>query len=351
MSDRETVLEFIRRGEEISQIENRSQVRGLNVVNGPKFDEWMSAINIFNSRKLKTHPLHEDIYTTYFHRQNMHAFDNMMGHLKALANDTEYWESAEQKVVREMTYGQSLASLLADDIERLESYLRNPTGDSTGQALYTEITSKYDAEIPGLGNGLYQYIAAHHFYDPSVSGSSLQHNLKVVLNKLKTYQAKLQLASSSSMGANQKAAHSRKGKQYDVFISHANADKSPYVNELKTSIDKLGIKVFYDIDTLEWGDNWKEKILEGVREAEFAIIVISENFFDREWTERELQEFLSRQNINGQKIVLPILHNISVAQLQKKYPAVADIQALDSSKYTCDEIALLFARQLINRLR
>ena len=351
MSDRETVIELIRRGEEIRQIENRSQVQGLNVVYGPKFDEWMSAINIFNSRKLKTHPLHEDIHTTFFHRQNMHAFDNMMGHLKALANDTEYWESAEQKVVKEMTYGQSLASLLADDIERLESYLHNPTGDSEGQALYTEITSKYDAEIPGLGNGLYQYIAAHHFYDPSVSGSSLQHNLKVVLNKLKTYQAKLQPAPSSSMGTNQKAAYSRKVKQYDVFISHANADKSPYINELITSIDKLGVKVFYDIDTLEWGDKWKDKILEGVQHAEFAIIVISENFFDREWTERELQEFLARQNNNGQKIVLPILHKITIEQLQQKYPEVAEIQALNSSKYTCDEIALLFARQLIKRLR
>lgn len=120
---------------------------------------------------------------------------------------------------------------------------------------------------------------------------------------------------------------------YDVFISHANADKATYVDDLKKSLDKLSIQVFYDKDTLEWGDNWKNKILEGVKKAEFAIIVISENFFDREWTEKELTDFLSRQNRNGQKIILPILHNITVAQLQEKYPAVADIQALDSSKY------------------
>lgn len=138
---------------------------------------------------------------------------------------------------------------------------------------------------------------------------------------------------------------------YDVFVSHANADKATYVDDLKKSLDKLGIRVFYDKDTLEWGDKWKNKILEGVEKAEFAIIVISENFFDREWTEMELTDFLNRQNRNGQKIILPILHNITVAQLQEKYPAVADIQALDSSKYSCDEIALKFAAQLIKRLK
>lgn len=138
---------------------------------------------------------------------------------------------------------------------------------------------------------------------------------------------------------------------YDVFISHANKDKIEYVDELKESLDKLKIKIFYDKDFLEWGDNWKQRILDGVKESEFAIIVISENFFDREWTEKELNEFLNRQNRNGQKIILPILHNITIEQLQTKYPAIADIQALNSSTYTCDEIALQFAGQLIKRLK
>ena len=138
---------------------------------------------------------------------------------------------------------------------------------------------------------------------------------------------------------------------YDVFISHANKDKVDYVDELKASLEKLKIKIFYDKDSLEWGDNWKQRILDGVKESEFAIIVISENFFDREWTEKELNELLNRQNRNGQKIILPILHNITIEKLQAKYPKIADIQALDSSKYSCDEIALKFAEQLIKRLK
>lgn len=139
--------------------------------------------------------------------------------------------------------------------------------------------------------------------------------------------------------------------EFDVFISHANKDKNNLIEELYQSLLKLDISIFYDKETLEWGDNWKERILNGTKKAEFAIIVISENFFDREWTERELSEFLNRQDRNGQKLILPIIHNITLQQLQEKYPNLADIQAIESKDYTCDQIALLFARQLIKRLK
>lgn len=139
--------------------------------------------------------------------------------------------------------------------------------------------------------------------------------------------------------------------EYDVFLSHANADKQNFVDELNNSLEKLGVKIFYDKNSLEWGDKWKDRILDGTKKAEFAIIVISENFFDREWTEKELGQFLNRQNRDGQKLILPIVHNITNDDLKKKYPTVAEIQAIDSQNYSCDEIALLFARQFIKRLK
>ena len=139
--------------------------------------------------------------------------------------------------------------------------------------------------------------------------------------------------------------------EYDVFISHANSDKIAIVDRLNKSLENLGIRIFYDKKSLEWGDNWKNRILEGTKKSEFAIIVISENFFGREWTEKELNEFLNRQNSDGQKLILPILYNITIAQLKEKYPSVADIQGISTKDYTCDQIALLFARQLIQRLR
>lgn len=148
-----------------------------------------------------------------------------------------------------------------------------------------------------------------------------------------------------------KYSNNNESNMYDVFLSHANIDKADIVEQLYNSLNKLGISIFYDRTSLEWGDKWKDRILEGTQKAEFAIIVISENFFDREWTERELSEFLNRQNKNNQKLILPIVHNISNDDLREKYPLVADVQAIDSREYSCDEIALMFARQLIKRLK
>lgn len=81
------------------------------------------------------------------------------------------------------------------------------------------------------------------------------------------------------------------GKQYDLFLSHANKDKIAYVDALYASLSKLGIPIFYDKEVLQWGDKWKERILEGVAKSEFAIIVVSDNFFGREWTERSSPNF------------------------------------------------------------
>lgn len=140
-------------------------------------------------------------------------------------------------------------------------------------------------------------------------------------------------------------------KKYDVFLSHANADKSEYVDELYLTLRKLGVNIFYDSEILSWGDNWKQVILDGTEKSEFAIIVISDNFFGREWTERELTEFMKRQNANGQKIVLPLLYNITFDQLKEQYPSLGEIQAIRTDGRSKEEIAILFAKELIKRYK
>lgn len=140
-------------------------------------------------------------------------------------------------------------------------------------------------------------------------------------------------------------------KQYDVFISHASKDKNVYVDSLNAAVRKLGLNIFYDTDVLSWGDNWKQVILDGTKSSEFAIIVISNNFFDREWTERELEEFLSLQNENHQKIVLPLLYGISLDELKEHYPELGDIQCISADQHNIEEVVILLARELIKRYK
>ena len=140
--------------------------------------------------------------------------------------------------------------------------------------------------------------------------------------------------------------------EFDVFISHANDNKAGFVNSLTDALSKLGITIWYDANTLEWGDNWKLQITNGLKKCRFGIVVISPEFLGREWTEKELNELLQRQNESGDKVVLPLLYRLTIDDLKKNYPKVADIQAIIvTSETDVKDIAIDFARILIKSLR
>lgn len=91
---KEKVVEFISRGSEIAKKEYNTN--GLYPrISGPLFEGWMNEINIFSERYLKGHPLQAEIHTTFHHRQTqISSHKYMMGHLNALASDSEYWQDA-----------------------------------------------------------------------------------------------------------------------------------------------------------------------------------------------------------------------------------------------------------------
>ncbi len=91
------VLEFVARGEEIGKKEYSTS--GLiPSISGPLFEAWMNEIKIFNDRYLKEHPLHETINSTVFHHKGqLSSHKNMMGHLRALSCDTEYWQGVQSE--------------------------------------------------------------------------------------------------------------------------------------------------------------------------------------------------------------------------------------------------------------
>lgn len=136
--------------------------------------------------------------------------------------------------------------------------------------------------------------------------------------------------------------------KYDVFLSHADADKEIFVEKLKKSFDKLGISIFYDKDSIEWGDDWKQKIYDGLSNCKYGVIVVSENFFNREWTEKELKELLSRQSKAGGKLILPIAYEVDLSDIRKKYKKLTDIQFIDASKYSIQDITIQLAKIMLS---
>jgi len=117
---------------------------------------------------------------------------------------------------------------------------------------------------------------------------------------------------------------------WDVFISHASEDKDEIANPLAEALSKAGFKVWHDDLTLKLGDSLNRTINRGLADSKYGIVILSPNFFDKEWPQREL-DGLAAQEIRSGKTILPVLHNLSHQQLAKRSPILADKLAVSTN--------------------
>jgi hypothetical protein len=126
--------------------------------------------------------------------------------------------------------------------------------------------------------------------------------------------------------------------EYDVFISHASEDKDEVVRPLAFTLKEKGLKVWYDEFELKIGDSLRRKIDSGLKNSRFGIVVLSKAFFNKGWTNYELDGIVSKAN-SGEQIILPIWHNISKQDVLNYSPSLADRLARNTAINTVDEIS------------
>ena len=126
--------------------------------------------------------------------------------------------------------------------------------------------------------------------------------------------------------------------QYDVFISHATEDKESFVNALVEELKTRNVKVWVDALRIKWGDTLRKAIDDGLKKSRFGIVVISKHFIAKGWTQYELDGLFEREMAQG-KVILPIWHNITKAEVQDFSPPLAARKALITSDMTPSDIA------------
>lgn len=129
--------------------------------------------------------------------------------------------------------------------------------------------------------------------------------------------------------------------EYDVFISHASEDKTPFVEELVKALQDKDVKVWYDSLSIAWGDSLRKQIDDGLKKSRFGIVVLSENYIKKGWTQYELDGLFDIEMAKG-KTILPIWHNITKQQVMDFSPTLAGRKALTSATMTAEEIADTF---------
>lgn len=128
------------------------------------------------------------------------------------------------------------------------------------------------------------------------------------------------------------------GESLDVFVSHASEDKDQIVRPLVKELRSLNLSVWYDEFELRMGDSLRRKIDRGLARSRFGIVVLSQNFFEKGWTNYELDGLVTR-SVSGEQILLPIWHNVSKAEVAHYSPSLADKVARTTALSTLQEIA------------
>ena len=119
--------------------------------------------------------------------------------------------------------------------------------------------------------------------------------------------------------------------EYDVFICHASEDKEGLARPLAEQLRERGLCVWYDEYVLKAGDSLRRGIDKGLASCHFGIVVLSSNFFSKQWPQRELDGLAARELTDDRKIVLPIWHDLNIEQVLAYSPPLADKVGLQSS--------------------
>jgi hypothetical protein len=127
--------------------------------------------------------------------------------------------------------------------------------------------------------------------------------------------------------------------QWDLFICHASEDKKDFVASLAAALAQFGLRVWYDEFTLKLGDSLSRSIDKGLSKSQFGVVVLSPYFFEKDWPEYELRG-LTAKEIGAEKVILPIWHNVSRADVLAFSPPLADKLAINTSGKTPLQVAL-----------
>jgi hypothetical protein len=134
-----------------------------------------------------------------------------------------------------------------------------------------------------------------------------------------------------------------KKKKWDVFISHASEDKDDITDKIVKLLEYFGIKIWYDKDIFSVGDSLSKSIDIGLANSRYGIIILSENFIKKGWTEYEFRALLNRE-VGKKKVILPIWHKIDKETIEKYSPFLLEKYALDSTKQKLEQIVIELIR-------
>ena len=124
---------------------------------------------------------------------------------------------------------------------------------------------------------------------------------------------------------------------HDVFISHASEDKAAVARPLARALEAAGLSVWLDEAEITLGDSLRGSLDKGLAECRFGVVILSRDFFRKNWPQKELNGLAAREN-SGAKVILPVWHGLAHDDVLAFSPMLADRVAV-STEHGVDAVA------------
>jgi len=124
------------------------------------------------------------------------------------------------------------------------------------------------------------------------------------------------------------AAYMEKRNKWEkpfAFISHDRRDQKQIAEPIALQLQKLMCPVWFDQYSLKVGDSLREAIENGLKECPKCILILTPNFLNNNgWTKREYDTIFTRELVEKKRVILPVWHNVSVEDVYRYSPILAD---------------------------
>lgn len=110
---------------------------------------------------------------------------------------------------------------------------------------------------------------------------------------------------------------------HDSFISYAIEDNG-FVSEVALGLKNHGLSVWFAPMSLKVGERLLDSIEKGLNESRTGILVLSPSYLSKNWTSYEM-DILIRQNIEGDKKILPIWLDVTKEDIENKHIGLSGI--------------------------
>lgn len=140
---------------------------------------------------------------------------------------------------------------------------------------------------------------------------------------------------------------------WDIFISHAWEDKEDVARPLAEALQQAGLRVWYDEFSLTLGDSLRRSVDRGLKESRYGLVILSPDFFNKEWPQKELDGLASRERKSG-KVILPVWHRVTYEDVEQFSEMLADKLAVSTERgldVVVEQIFNIFRQDELTRER